>query len=336
MAKEQSIITSLVELTRLRDQDAIRNKLLSALLEISEAAWLVLCRLDQHDETARIEILHCISDPAGDPALQDFPRSLFDRTGLFQHCVESDKPVWVQDLETGEGMIFPLPGTAQHHEFVVLFDERLNERFERIVSSVLDLYDNFISLVIENTQDPLTRLLNRGAFDIDLPATLIRLNERHAGTGAGHERSFLMMMDLDKFKRINDSFGHLYGDEVILIFSSLLREMLGDRARLYRYGGEEFTAIIEDVSEADMRELAEGLRLKVEQHEFPQVGQVTVSIGVAELKPNHLPSSLLDCADQALYQAKENGRNRVSYHEDLDHAAASPEPSVQDDDDVFF
>ena len=336
MAEEQNIITSLVELTRLRDQDAIRNKLLSSLLEISEAAWLVLCRLDQHDQNARIEIRQRIPNPSSEKAARHFPACLFDRIEHFQRCLQSGNPVWVQDLEIYESIIFPMPGTAHHHEFVVLFDEQVSGRSERIVRSVLDLYDNFIGLVIENTQDPLTRLLNRGAFDIDLPATLLRLNDHQQQPGeAARKGAFLAMMDLDRFKRINDSFGHLYGDEVILIFSTLLREVLGEVGRLYRYGGEEFTAIVESVSRDEMNRLAERLRETVEAHDFPQVGQVTVSIGVAALKPNHLPSSLLDHADQALYRAKESGRNRVIWHED-DNRPGPGAQAAASDEDIFF
>jgi diguanylate cyclase (GGDEF)-like protein len=336
VTEEQNIITSLVELTRLRDQDAIRNKLLSSLLEISEAAWLVLCRLDQHDQNAAIEIRQRIPNPASEKAARHFPACLFERTEHFLHCLRSGNPVWVQDLEIYESIVFPMPDTAHHHEFVVLFDERVSGRSERIVRSVLDLYDNFIGLVIENTQDPLTRLLNRGAFDIDLPATLLRFNEQQEQAGKAEQKeSFLAMMDLDRFKRINDTFGHLYGDEVILIFSSLLREVLGEVARLYRYGGEEFTAIVESVTRDEMSRLLERLRQAVEAHDFPQVGQVTVSIGVTALKTNHLPSSLLDHADQALYRAKESGRNRVIWHED--ETPQRPGAQAADlDEDIFF
>ncbi len=335
MPQEQNIITSLVELTRLRDQQAIRHKLLSSLLEISDAAWLVLCRLEQKQDDAVIEVCQRMPNPAPDKAVRHFPRALFDRGELFQRCIDSGMPVWVQDLDGYQGIIFQLPGSGPPHDFVVLFDERVDGRSERIVGSVLDLYDNFISLVIENTQDPLTRLLNRGAFDIDLPAALLRLNaaEAEADASAG---AYLAMMDLDHFKRINDTFGHLYGDEVILLFASLLREVLGEHGRVYRYGGEEFAAIVEGITPRRMTELLERLRQTVEDHEFPQVGQVTVSIGWTELCSNQLPSSLLDAADQALYRAKAEGRNRLCFHDPREQVAGSGPSAESDTDDIFF
>ncbi len=340
MVKEQSIITSLVELTRLRDQDAIRNKLLSALLEISEASWLVLCRMERERESPVVEVTNHIPNPSPDKVTRHFPAELFERTELFERCQKGGNPVWVQDLDNYQSIIFQLPNSSRYHEFVVVFNERVDERTERIISSVLDLYDNFLGLVIENTQDPLTRLYNRGAFDIDLPATLLRINEfeeRRADPRPEQKRLFLAMMDLDHFKRINDTFGHLYGDEVILIFSSILREQMGDFDRIYRYGGEEFAVILHDITRDEAETLMERLRRAVETYEFPQVGQVTVSIGVAELKNNHLPSSLLDFADQALYHSKDSGRNRVTFFEDMKQPEieirSTPEP---DEDDIFF
>ena len=340
MVKEQSIITSLVELTRLRDQDAIRNKLMSALLEISEASWLVLCRMEREHENPVVEVTNRIPNPSSEKAIQHFPTELFERTELFEGCRDGGTPVWVQDLDNYQSIIFQLPNSSRHHEFVVVFDERVDGRTERIISSVLDLYDNFLGLVIENTQDPLTRLYNRGAFDIDLPATLLRINEfdeRRAHPRPQQKRHFLAMMDLDHFKRINDTFGHLYGDEVILIFSSILREQMGDFDRIYRYGGEEFAVILHDITRDEVETLMERLRRAVESYEFPQVGQVTVSIGVAELKNNHLPSSLLDFADQALYHSKDSGRNRVSFFEDMAPTQVEPEAAPgADEDDIFF
>ncbi len=340
MIKEQSIITSLVELTRMRDQDAIRSKLMSALQEISDVSWLVLCRMEREQESPTIEVTSHIPNPSPDKVARHFPVELFGRVELFEGCRESGNPVWVRDLENYQSIIFQLPNSSRHHEFVVAFNEQVDERTERIISSVLDLYDNFLGLVIENTQDPLTRLYNRGAFDIDLPATLLRINEfdeRRGQPRPQQKRHFLAMMDLDHFKCINDTFGHLYGDEVILIFSSILREQMGDFDRIYRYGGEEFAVILQDTTRDEAETLMEGLRRAVEDYEFPQVGQVTVSIGVAELKNNHLPSSLLDFADQALYHSKDSGRNRVSFFEDMAQAQVEPEaaPGV-DEDDIFF
>ncbi len=341
MPKEQSIITSLVELTRLRDQDAIRSKLLSSLLDITEASWLVQCRIEQQTAPLEVEITRSLARVSETEPVRSFPMQLFDQPERFLDCAHSGRPAWVRDLGTYEGMIFPLPDSGRYREFLVLFDTEVTCRYERIVGSILDLYDNFLSLVIENTQDPLTGLLNRGAFDIDLPAALIRLNERASAErqqAVGDKPSFLMMMDLDRFKRINDTFGHLYGDEVILIFSSLLRRVLGDFARLYRYGGEEFSAIVEGIALEEMRELAEKLRKTVERHDFPQVGQVTVSMGIAELKPECLPSSLLDFADQALYRAKDEGRNRVVFHENAPSQGETTPASaaLQEEDDIFF
>lgn len=334
--KEQNIINSLVDLTRQRDQRLIRSKLLSSLIEITDAAWLVLCRMYHENDSYRLEIIDRIPNPSSDKAIQHFPRELFDDIQLFIRTRETGTPSWVQVSETCEAIVFNIPGEKRFEDFAVMFDHNVNGRSERMVTSILDLYDNFLTLVIENTQDPLTRLYNRGAFDIDLPGILLEMNkkpERRKVPRPGQKRNFLAMFDLDHFKRINDSYGHLYGDEVILIFSSLLSETLGERDKIYRYGGEEFAAIVDHVSVEEMQKLMDEVRQTVEQYDFPQVGRVTVSVGVAELKDNSLPSTLLDCADQALYYSKEMGRNRVTYYDDI-HTTESEPASASED--VFF
>ena len=336
--QEQNIISSLVELTRLRDQRKIRGKLLSALIEITDAAWIVMCRLHENDGQYHIDITDRIPNPSADKAIEHFPRKLFEDHGIFVKTLATGNPSWVEDSDVYQAIIFNAPGSARYNDFVIMFDDKVSGRAERMIASILALYDNFLTLMIENTQDPLTRLFNRGAFDIDLPAVLIKMNEqpeRRCMPRPGQKRSFLAMFDLDHFKRINDNFGHLYGDEVILVFASILRETLGDCDKVYRYGGEEFSAIIDQVTIEEMQDLMQQVRRNVEAYRFPQVGQVTVSIGVAELRHNSLPSTLLDFADQALYQAKDQGRNRVNFYHDS-NAKPAAESDATDTDDVFF
>ncbi|MCB1801084.1 MAG: GGDEF domain-containing protein [Gammaproteobacteria bacterium] len=308
MTQETSVISSLVELTKQRDQLAVRGKLLSTLMAATDASWIVFCR---QVDGERIEILDRIPSPSPGKSSRHYSTELFDRIDAFQECARIARPVWVTDLAPYQAIIFRMGDTGSSDDFIVLFNAELDGRDERTAASILDLYQNFLELVIENTQDALTGLLNRGVFDRDLEAAALAVNSRNRRCDPPHGCGYLAMLDIDHFKSINDRFGHLYGDEVLLLFAKLFRDTFRSTDKLYRYGGEEFAVIIDNASETDVLALLERFRNATSQFSFPQVGNITVSIGAAPILSNNLPSNIVDRADNALYRAKNEGRNRV-------------------------
>lgn len=156
--------------------------------------------------------------------------------------------------------------------------------------------------------DALTGLLNRGAFDNELTDLCQQTTVDAA----------LVLFDLDHFKKLNDSFGHLLGDKVIQFFASLLTKQAGSEHLAIRYGGEEMALILLDVSQREALVIAEQIRngfansrLKKKGSEN-SIGQVTVSAGLSMLRSTDTPHSLIERTDEALYLSKENGRNRTS------------------------
>ena len=156
--------------------------------------------------------------------------------------------------------------------------------------------------------DALTGLLNRGAFNREL-TDLCRQTA---------VESALVMFDLDHFKNINDTFGHLLGDKVIQFFASLLKKHAGEQHLAIRYGGEEMAMILLDINQRDALKVAESIRSTFANSRLKKkgstdsIGQVTVSIGLSMLRSTDSPQGLIERADEALYLSKENGRNRIS------------------------
>jgi diguanylate cyclase len=156
--------------------------------------------------------------------------------------------------------------------------------------------------------DALTGLLNRGAFNKEL-TDLCRQNAVEAA---------LVMFDLDLFKNLNDTFGHLLGDKVIQFFASLLQKHAGDQHLAVRYGGEEMALIMLDVNQREALKVSEEIRLSFASCRLKKkgsetsIGQVTVSVGLTMLRSTDTPQTLIERADEALYLSKENGRNRIS------------------------
>lgn len=172
------------------------------------------------------------------------------------------------------------------------------------------MFSNLVNTLDRMERDQLTKLLNRNSFD----GYFNRLLQKQKKPGT---RLWLAILDIDHFKRVNDTYGHLYGDEVLLHFSQLMEKHLRSQDIAFRFGGEEFVLLFETDSPENANRLLDRFRSKVEEYNFPGVGSVTVSIGFSQSRPKLLPTSLIDQADKALYHAKENGRNRVIHYEQI-------------------
>ncbi len=152
--------------------------------------------------------------------------------------------------------------------------------------------------------DPLTGALNRRQMESLLSEAL----ERRARSAAP---ASILLMDIDHFKNINDRFGHNAGDEVLKNLVTLLKKHVRKLDRVFRTGGEEFLLLLTDTKGVDATIHAERIRLLISQAALSPECTVTVSIGVAECVPNQKLESWIKHADDALYFAKQEGRNRV-------------------------
>jgi diguanylate cyclase (GGDEF)-like protein len=154
------------------------------------------------------------------------------------------------------------------------------------------------------TKDALTGVLNRRSFDERAQALTAACAEAGAPLA-------LVAVDIDHFKRINDNFGHAVGDAVLKEFALRMLQTTKRRDCLYRVGGEEFALLLPHTGMEAAASFAEVLRRSLETTPFSGVGRLSASFGVAELLPGDTLQGLMRRADEALYAAKANGRNRV-------------------------
>ncbi|KNZ40319.1 sensor domain-containing diguanylate cyclase [Acetobacterium bakii] len=152
--------------------------------------------------------------------------------------------------------------------------------------------------------DKLTQLYNRVKLDAELEHQLKRTKNSTAVFG-------LIMIDIDNFKQINDSFGHLAGDAVLVELAELFKTSIRPADIVGRWGGEEFMVILPDTDEKVAVELAETIRKEVSENRFPKQEGITISLGVSVFSDDASVDTIIFRADQALYRAKNNGRNQV-------------------------
>ncbi len=195
-----------------------------------------------------------------------------------------------------------------------------------VAEGILQVYRNYQSLLDYSERDSLTGLLNRKTFDEKFSKLAFAMSSCDEGVLAkdGNERrrhvestdQWLAVIDIDHFKKVNDEYGHLYGDEVLILIANILRSSFRSQDRIFRFGGEEFVVLLRSVTLDNARKIFERFRTNVASYLFPQVGEVTVSVGFVGISSN-MPVVILGHADQALYHAKTHGRNQVCFYDDL-------------------
>ena len=169
--------------------------------------------------------------------------------------------------------------------------------------------DRLGRLETEVVKDPLTGLLNRRGFDQAL--------EQLRTGGSNLASATLLMLDLDHFKRVNDTYGHLFGDQVLVATATVLNGVIKGRDIAARFGGEEFVVLLPDTPASGGVALAEQFRLAFSKARIKRTGsdkvvdQLSVSIGVACPIPGESIDKTIERADGALYRAKNEGRNCV-------------------------
>ena len=338
----QEFLESVVEVTGQRDLDSFERSLVQTAMVIFQPVALNLyhratgrgveglklaiqSRRLERTETARVWL-----------SLEDYP--------VLAPCVHLGIP-----KSYGEGLgirhFFPMENDQTVIGVLELEGITLDQAQLKVLSGLLRVFRNFTSLLAIGERDTLTGLLNRRTFERNLQKVLETQRGSMIENRAENRRErrcpcddwtpWLAMLDLDHFKRINDQFGHAFGDEVLLLFARLLNQHFRSNDLIFRFGGEEFVVILEPIPIEDA-ELVLGRFLRaLEAFKFPGVGTVTCSIGFTTVYSHEPFPRLLDKADQALYYAKGHGRNQLRCYETLLAAELVEGPTENNDVSLF-
>lgn len=174
-----------------------------------------------------------------------------------------------------------------------------------------ELRDKLDSATAETLRDILTGLANRKGFSKAFEEAIEQSQETNSSTS-------MLMVDIDHFKKVNDTYGHLIGDQVIKFISDTLTTQTKGQDTASRFGGEEFAVLLPNTALKNAQIVAESIRIKIENAQLRRannqepIGKVTISIGITDYQLNETIESFIDRADTALYQSKKNGRNQVT------------------------
>jgi len=319
MTNTPRLLDQLVSLTALQDLELLEFSLLKTLQGFLLPLAVGMVRTDIRSRPV-MEIVYW----GGRCTIRRENLSLSEDLGeTIRLMAEADTPEVMAPCPQGVQYVIGLLKTRSGFSYLLLtLDEELSKIDRHMIAGVLQIYRNFCSLLQSAQTDRLTGLANRKTFDecvakvhelIPLPLDSVS-NDRRQNTSPHY---WLVMIDIDHFKLVNDRFGHLYGDEVLVLLSQLLMSEFREDDMIFRFGGEEFVVIIRCPDKETCRKILERFRLKVASTRFAQVGQVTISMGVMEMTGDTFTGTLIDYADQALYHSKNNGRNQTTFFEDM-------------------
>jgi diguanylate cyclase (GGDEF)-like protein len=325
---DSSYLELLVELSQASEPELLNESLLLGLARLMTLSSVSLGLLNEDSQNCSYEQLLQLNlnddEEPGNNSWNHIPQTLplsgEQFTGLKNAQVQEDSK------DNDHRLLVP----AGRHDIdqailCLLSPEPLNLE-ETGLATVLQIYQNLYRNLNQGQRDKLTGLLNRQTFDSKLNRMLERQQQLAAAYSdsesdrrrlSGQNLPWLAIIDIDHFKRVNDRFGHVFGDEVILTIGQHIRSCFRKSDLLFRFGGEEFVVVLEPIPAENVVVALERLRSLVARQQLQNVGQVTVSIGYAAFTPNAFPPKIIDCADQALYYAKEHGRNQVASYEDL-------------------
>ncbi|NVJ49978.1 MAG: GGDEF domain-containing protein [Gammaproteobacteria bacterium] len=228
-----------------------------------------------------------------------------DEHQLFVYAGEKHQHICRYTLEIDHETLGSIECSSAHP-----FNEHELMRVEHMLSLLLFPLRNALlyhAAIASALRDPLTQLANRGAYDQAVEAEISRAQRQDNGLS-------LLVVDIDHFKSINDQYGHLTGDQVLKEVANRLRLALRKEDRVFRFGGEEFIILLSATHLPAARLTAERIRMTLTATPIKALDlnlPVTASIGVSEWQPNENANTFFHRADQALYGAKENGRNQV-------------------------
>lgn len=326
------LLKNLGVMTAIRDTHMVEKSLLRTLGPLLGVLETSFYRLDENgdilravyhsrkvsDENGAKRIIENMEEVTNEKGISDEVRNLFDSVRLLQ------KPC-SRKLEQNLLICYPIYGNKELVGFFIFQrDRELTPVEDAVTQGILEVFTNYFDLLDSSQRDQLTGLYNRYSLEINLDRLWSILSGRHHLSGTDDskrviipETYWLGVLDVDHFKKVNDTYGHIIGDEVLIMVTRLLQSSFRKSDLLYRHGGEEFVAIVAANDLDAAMQIFERARAKIDTFQFPQVGHVSISGGFSCADPNVLPQEIINRADSALYAAKNAGRNQIRHYETL-------------------
>lgn len=337
MTSGNELLEGLVHLTAAPDVRHLEEGLLRALHDSFSLATALAVRLDAADRPRRVyrydprtrEVAEEAFGAATDPELRE----------VVVRAIATDELATTGAGSGGCLSAWPLTGLPTFGLCLVFRSaEPLGPEDQEQIQRFVSVCRHVIALMDHARVDALTGLLHRKSLDEDLLAiTDFRpveppppeAGERRQRGGPDARSFWLAVLDIDDFRDVNDRFGHVYGDEILILVARTLEAGFRERDLIYRLGGEEFVVLADFPGGSEAYAACERLRRRIAAQRFPQVGSVTISMGLTRFREGVPSSVLIHEAERALRYAKAQGKNQVRCYPDLVDSSEIQPPKIQ-------
>ncbi|RAU21635.1 GGDEF domain-containing protein [Paramagnetospirillum kuznetsovii] len=315
----ETVLSSVIRITEQRSRQHLEHSLVSTLRDLAGLTFCGICRPTQSVSGIFIDYVAHEGGEAPDQLIE------IGQDPLLMECMATGGSK-AQEME--DGALRRAQAIVDDRGIVCAFLVTISPaaKMEQLalIGGFASIYRNYLAILRDAARDTLTGLKNRKTFDENfsrIVASSRHLEVPFAGNRRGGELSgehhWLAIIDIDHFKRVNDTYGHVFGDEVLLLLAALMRKAFRGEDLLFRFGGEEFVVMLAPTTYENAQAVFDRFRATVGEFAFPQVGHVSVSIGFVRIHSDDLPSVVIGNADKALYYAKEHGRDQVRSFERL-------------------
>ncbi|MEI8608292.1 GGDEF domain-containing protein [Enterovibrio norvegicus] len=323
------VLDSVVDITAQTESDTISESLITTILQLTPANQVLV--LDYNPDTNPDFMVVACSDIF----LFEEEKDAIER--VLRSCVAiGDNVVEYSKTDNQSLLAVPIRFGEKDDIHAVVFckcDQVKGDEVQ-LIEGLAKIYENYQKIISASERDGLTGLYNRKVLTTKIDLLLDRfLIQGSSITDDPTHHHWVCIFDIDHFKQINDTLGHVFGDEVILLITAMMKQNFDDEDILFRYGGDEFVAIMHPQSREDMEATVRNFFDAVNNRDYGQAKNVSISMGAASINDQELNAiTVLGFADQSLYKAKQNGRNQVAFYEDL--IASGELKSLVPEDDV--
>jgi diguanylate cyclase (GGDEF)-like protein len=322
---QENLLNSVIKITKNRDVDSLEYSLISTIQEFIGCKEVSVYKDVEVQGQLTIEQSLCLKI-TGEKQFEWQQRQIVTHPeDELLSCLRSACIITVQSTDGIERRWLPITRQEKTVAAISVVSNSLDSPSQVMLNAFCRIFENYLVILHENERDKLTGLLNRQTFEKKIKQLIekqvLKVHSLSRGEGKRLQKyastSWLAILDIDHFKNINDKYGHICGDEVLLILAQKMRHFFRSTDLIFRFGGEEFVIVFEP-TEADSisNKMAEFLQL-VRNTLFPFIGKMTVSAGLARISPYDFPITVIENADKALYYAKNNGRDKFCIYEDL-------------------
>lgn len=322
---QENLLNSVIKITKNRDVDSLEYSLISTIQEFIGCKEVSVYKDIEVQGQLTIEQSLCLKI-TGEKQFEWQQRQIVTHPeDELLSCLRSACIITVQSTDGIERRWLPITRQEKTVAAISVVSNSLDSPSQVMLNAFCRIFENYLVILHENERDKLTGLLNRQTFEKKIKQLIekqvLKVHSLSRGEGKRLQKyastSWLAILDIDHFKNINDKYGHICGDEVLLILAQKMRHFFRSTDLIFRFGGEEFVIVFEPTEANSIsNKMAEFLQL-VRNTSFPFIGNMTVSAGLARISPYDFPITVIENADKALYYAKNNGRDKFCIYEDL-------------------